>query len=70
MQNELSIDVQLGTIAAQYRKLASMDVHEMVGVDNLTSREVNILIENRTGELLRELAMSLINEVEMRRKYA
>jgi hypothetical protein len=70
MSNELSMDVQLSTIAAMCRKLAVMDVDEMPGLDELTSKEKFILVENRTAVLLHELAVSLINQVEMRRRYS
>lgn len=68
--NELSIDVQLNIIAAGYRKLATMDVHELPGLEALTSKEKFILIENQTAVLLREAAVSLMQHVELRRKYS
>jgi hypothetical protein len=70
MPNELSMDVQLSTIAAMCRKLAAMDVDEMPGLDELTSKEKFILVENRTVVQLREIAVSLMQHVEFRRKYS
>lgn len=67
---EMSISGEAGYVAAMCRNLAHMDVKEMDGIEGLTSREINILVENRTAVLLHDLAVSLSNQVEMRRKYA
>lgn len=68
--NEMSISNESGYVAAMCRNLALLDVQEMPGIENLTSREINVLVENQTAMLLHEVAVSLHNKVESRRKYA
>lgn len=68
--NEMSISAESSYVAAMCRNLAYLDVKEMPGIESLTSREINILVENRTAELLHNLAVSVSEQVMLRRKYA
>jgi hypothetical protein len=68
--NEMTITGQSSYVAGMCRKLAQMDIDEMEGVDNLTSRERFILVENRTAERLCNLARALSEQVELRRIYS
>jgi hypothetical protein len=68
--SEMTITGQSSYVAAMCRKLAHMDIEEMEGLDELTSRERFILIENRTAERLCDVARALSEQVELRRKYS
>jgi hypothetical protein len=66
-QAEYSIPGELGRVAAELRRLATFDVDDAFSGEELSGRERFVLIENRTAELLHNLAVKFAKQVEVRR---